>query len=116
MKKDNFIKGRKGEETAKNYLLTNGYKFIESNHRNDAGEIDLVMLDGDWLVFVEVKYKQNDAQGSPEDMLDKRKLNQVYRAAQMYLVTNSVNIAGQFRIDAVCILGNSVKHYRNVYA
>ena len=114
----NYCKGRKSENEAKEYLIKKGFIFIESNFEVDNGEIDLIMSDKDWLVFVEVKYKSNDYMGYPEDMIDKRKIAQVKRIAQFYLLKNP-NIErkfGKYRIDAVCILGDKITHYVNIYA
>jgi len=121
-KKFNFIKGRNGENEASIFLEKLGLKFVEANYKNKIGEIDLVMTDGDWLVFVEVKLKTGRLTGNPEDMIDSRKLYQIRRTAESYVVENSLNIYKQkFRIDAVCIVKNSdnrierINHYKNLY-
>ncbi len=74
------------------------------------------MTDHDWLVFVEVKYKIDDKMGLPEEMIDKRKLAQVKRVAQWYLMEHeAMRMRYQkFRIDAVCILGGNVRYYENI--
>lgn len=121
-KKFNFIKGRNGENEARIFLEKLGLKFVEANYKNKIGEIDLVMIDGDWLVFVEVKLKTGRLTGNPEDMIDSRKLYQIRRTAESYAVEKSLNIYKQkFRIDAVCIVKNSdnrierINHYKNLY-
>ena len=121
-KKFNFIKGRNGENEARIFLEKLGLKFVEANYKNKIGEIDLVMIDGDWLVFVEVKLKTGRLTGNPEDMIDSRKLYQIRRTAESYVVENSLNIYKQkFRIDAVCIVKNNdnsierINHYKNLY-
>jgi putative endonuclease len=118
VKQQNYNKGRFGEHTARDYLLNKGYGFIEANYDIDIGEIDLVMTDGDWLVFVEVKYKSDDSMGNPEEMVTSRKLGQVRRVAEIYLIKNKdvLKNYSKFRIDAVCILGKNIKHYENVQA
>lgn len=115
-KKQNFSKGRQREDEAKIYLIKNGFEFIESNFSCDLGEIDLIMDDKGWLVFVEVKYKNDDIFGRPEEMIDKRKMAQVKRVAEYYLIKNpQIEMKyRKYRIDAVCILGNEVKYYENV--
>jgi len=121
-KKFNFIKGRDGENEARNYLEKQGFKFISANYKNKIGEIDLVMMDKDCLVFVEVKLKTGTYSGNPEDMIDSRKLYQIKRTAESYAVENDLNIYKQkFRIDAVCIVKNTdnsierINHYKNLY-
>lgn len=116
MKSFNFAKGRVGEEIAKKYLIEKGMTWIESNFDCDIGEIDLIMNQGDRLVFVEVKYKSDDQLGIPEEMIGNFKINQVRRVAEIYLLKNPKikRKYEKYRIDAVCILGNEVKHYENI--
>lgn len=123
MKKDNFIKGRKGENIAKNFLLAKGFNWIESNYSNVFGEVDLVMIDKDSLVFVEVKMKNGDNFGNPEEMITKGKIRQVKRVATSYMVLRPevTNNFEKFRIDAVCIACRDdgdvsrINHYENIY-
>jgi putative endonuclease len=120
-KRFNYKKGRRGEEEAKEFLMKKGFNFIEANFSIDKGmkgEIDLIMSDKDWLVFVEVKYKSDDRMGIPEEMIDKRKLAQIKRVAQIYLMKNPEmrKVFQKYRIDAVCIEGSEIRYYDNLYA
>lgn len=116
IKKENYHKGREGENTARDFLLKKGFEFIESNFKNKIGEIDLIMSNDDWLVFVEVKYKSDDRLGIPEEMIDKRKIWQIKRVAEIFLMERKRELKGfeKYRIDAVCILGEEIKHYENL--
>lgn len=123
MKKYNYQKGKRGEDIAKQYLTDKGFEFIEANFENDLGEIDLIMVDKDTLVFVEVKLKIGDKLGIPEEMINKRKLYRVKRVAESYLVMKP-KMKKQFqkyRIDAVCIVMKNIaevetiRHYENLY-
>jgi len=116
VKAENFNKGRYGEEVALKYLQEKGYELVEQNFTNEygtKGEIDLIMRDKDRLVFIEVKYKYNDKMGLPEEAIGKSKLAQVKRIAQIYVVMKRPK-EEKFRIDAVCILGDVIKHYENI--
>lgn len=101
---------------AKEYLIKKDYVFIEANFENKIGEIDLIMSDKDWLVFVEVKYKSDDRLGIPEEMISQNKIWQVKRVAESYLVEKKreIKFFEKYRIDAVCILGDDVRHYENI--
>ena len=55
MNNASFITGLTGEEIAQSYLEEHGMRCLESRHREKAGEIDLIMEEGETLVFVEVK-------------------------------------------------------------
>lgn len=116
IKKENYHKGRYGENIAKDFLLKKGFVFIEANFKNKIGEIDLIMSDHDWLVFIEVKYKSDDRLGIPEEMINKNKIWQVKRVAESYLVEkkNEIRFFEKYRIDAVCILGNEIRYYENI--
>ncbi len=118
MKQLNYAKGKFGEEEAKQFLIDKGFCFIEANFKIDFGEIDLIMSDNNWLVFVEVKYKSDNYMGMPEEMIDKRKLSQVKRVAEFYLMTHPEmkKLFIKYRIDAVCILGQDFRYYKNIYA
>jgi putative endonuclease len=122
-KKLNYNKGKDGEEIARKYLEEKGFELIEANYSNDIGEIDLIMTDKDWLVFVEVKLKIGDKFGTPEEMISRGKLSKIKRVAQVYLMFNP-EIKRKFekyRIDAVCIVKkyddtiDRIKHYPNLY-
>ncbi len=123
MKQFNFAKGRNGEGEARKYLESVGFDFVEGNHVNPRGEIDLIMSDKEELVFVEVKLKTSDRWGNPEEMIDKRKLSRVRAAAEAFLVIRS-DLASKFkkyRVDAVCIDSNqnmeiqNIRHYKGIY-
>ena len=119
-KEQNYKKGRGGEEIALNYLTNKGLVLIEKNFSIDKGmkgEIDLIMNDKDWLVFVEVKFKSDDRFGIPEEMIDRRKLAQIKRVAEIYLMKKPEmrKLFVKYRIDAVCILGGEIRYYANLF-
>lgn len=122
MKDLNFKKGRVGEEIARKFLLEKGFEIIEQNYSIDMGEIDLIALHNNWLVFVEVKLKVGDRFGTPEEMISKGKIWQIKRVAEMWLLNNEKmrRKYPQQRIDAVCIVADgdynvlSLKYYDNI--
>ena len=116
VKKENYHKGRYGESIAKDFLVKKGFVFIEANFKNKIGEIDLIMSDHDWLVFIEVKYKSDDRLGIPEEMISKNKIWQVKKIAESYLVEkkSEIRFFEKYRIDAVCILGEVINYYENI--
>ncbi len=118
MKQLNRIKGKTGEDIAAKWLTDHGYQLIERNNSTKYGELDIIASKNNILIFVEVKFKQNDDFGTPEEMIGLNKLNQVRRTAEMYLLTNS-DIAKQFdryQIDAICIVEETgrISHYENI--
>jgi putative endonuclease len=118
----NYKKGKEGEEFAREFLIQKGFQLIQSNYSNKLGEIDLIMVDKDILIFVEVKLKVGDKFGTPEEMINKRKLSQVRRVAEGFLVIEPIaKKYTKYRIDAVCIVSDKdqiidrISHYENVY-
>ncbi|MPM28272.1 hypothetical protein SDC9_74792 [bioreactor metagenome] len=119
----NYKKGKEGEEIARKFLIDKGFKLIESNYSNNLGEIDLIMSDKDWLVFVEVKLKIGDKYGTPEEMINKNKLGQIRRVAEAFLILESPISKNflKYRIDAVCIVLEEnkkiqkINYYENLY-
>lgn len=118
MKQFNRLKGKEGEEMAESYLRKQGYRIIEMNHQTKFGELDIIATKNNILVFVEVKFKQTEDFGTPEEMIGKNKLTQVQRTAEMYLLNNP-DIAKKYekyQIDAICIVEETgrITHYENL--
>lgn len=77
---------------ASEFLDNKGYLIIERNFRTRFGEIDIVCLDGQILVFVEVKTKIGHTFGEPEDMVSKTKLAQVRRMGEVFIEMNKLSV------------------------
>ena len=117
MKSRNRITGNLAENEACEVLKRKGFKILKRNFRNRFGEIDIIAKDDDITVFVEVKAKTGTFLGSPEEMVDKRKLSKIRNMAQAYLNGLSVPC----RIDVVAVVFSTentierLTHYENVY-
>lgn len=117
MKQLNRKKGTEGEEIAARYLRTKGYQIVEMNNSTKWGELDLIATKNNILIFVEVKYKTSEDFGTPEEMIGARKLSQVKRTAEMYILDNPdvANKYDSYQVDAVCIVGTDrINHYENL--
>lgn len=77
--------GRTGEQAAADFLLARGYLVLERNWRHRSWELDLVCVQGDTLVFVEVKTRGDGSLGLPEDGLTGAKRSRLVRAASEFL-------------------------------
>ena len=83
--------GTAHEEIALRYLLDRGYTLIQRNfHFGRAGEIDLVMRDGDIHVFVEVKARRSHRFGLPEEALTPSKRRQIRKVAEGFIYVNGL--------------------------
>ncbi|MBC7196082.1 MAG: YraN family protein, partial [Deferribacterales bacterium] len=108
-----LFKGKKGEELALNFLENNGYKLIEKNFKSKFGEIDLIMKDGEVIVFVEVKYRLSEDYGSPKDAVTYEKMKKIIKTAEYFIVKNNLN--SLYRFDVVSILKNNIEHVKNAF-
>src|SRR5512147_2803974 len=96
--------GRSGEDLAAKRLEKLGYRVLERNYSTKQGEIDLIALDRDTIVFVEVKTRTNDAYGAPELAVDLRKQSRMVKAALGYLKQKKLHQMS-CRFDVVAISG-----------
>lgn len=115
-KEKNILKGRKGEDIAKNYLMSLGYEVLAQNyHFSNIAEIDIIARDKDTIVFVEVKMRTSINFGHPLEAVSKSKVKKIYTAALEYIREN--NLKNNYRIDAISILGREnpqIEHIKNV--
>jgi putative endonuclease len=99
--------GRDGEQLALAYLQERGLVLVEANFRCKAGEIDLIMRDGDTLVFVEVRQRAAGSTVSAAESIGPAKIRRIVRAAQVYL--QGLNRLPPCRIDVVAIDGDALE-------
>lgn len=98
-------RGSGSEQLACTYLQASGLVLLERNYRLRTGEIDLIMRDGDVIVFVEVRYRKNQCYGGALASIDLRKQARIIRTAQYFLQYRAPY--AQARFDAVAVEGNN---------
>ena len=102
--------GRRGERAAEKYLRRNGHRIVARNFRAAGAEIDLVAMDGETLVFVEVKTRRSRIAGAPEEAVDERKQTRMRRAAEVFARRYRENeIEMRFDIAAVDASGKRLE-------
>ena len=89
------------EAAALAHLQTQGLKLLARNAQARGGEIDLVMLDGGVVVFVEVRYRARAAFGGGVASVDMRKRRKLVHAAQVFLMKNPQHAHAACRFDVV---------------
>lgn len=94
--------GRHSEIMAQNYLMSIGYKILETNWRSGHKEIDIIAKDENIIVFAEVKSRTNDIFAKPEDAVNFKKIKNIVRAANTYLISH--NIENDSRFDIITLL------------
>jgi putative endonuclease len=94
--------GRYGERVAARNLTDLGMIVLDRNWRCGAGEIDLVLRDGDVLVVCEVKTRSSDVCGTPHEAVDAAKLDRLKRLGVLWAEDHGVR-PGEMRIDLVAV-------------
>jgi putative endonuclease len=105
--------GKYWEDRAASYLTDKGYKIIHQNYRFKHGEIDLITMKDNVLVFAEVKYRQNADFGYPEEFVTKQKAKMVKMTASHYIF--KVNWQKNIRFDIISILGKEIEHFEDAF-
>lgn len=97
------------EQKARAYLESQGLKFVAANQQFKCGELDLVMLENDTLVFVEVRQRKSNRFGSAVESIDYRKQQKWLNAANMWLLTKrKQNLdTAKCRFDVVAFEGDN---------
>jgi putative endonuclease len=95
--------GEEGEDAALRSLRRAGLKLISRNYRCNAGEIDLVMLDGQVLALIEVRYRATNAFGGAAASVTWRKQRRIITAARHLLLTRADLRRYPARFDVVAI-------------
>ena len=99
-------RGAAAERRAGAWLRRRGLHALDANYRCRAGEIDLVMRDGDTLVFVEVRYRSRDSFGGGAESVDRAKQRRLIRAASRYLQQHPRWANAVCRFDVVSLSGD----------
>lgn len=108
--------GRLGEDLAADYLIEQGYKILARNWRCRHGEIDLVAMDGNTMVFIEVKTRRTVRLGQPEEAVDIRKQKRLRILARRY-IHETGQTARAYRFDVVAVTSpeNSIILFQNAF-
>lgn len=108
--------GTRKEELAADFLTRRGVKILERNFRCRQGEIDLIGMDGQYLVFVEVKYRKTARNGMPAEAIGHIKQQRIRYTAQFYLYSRHYREDMPCRFDVVSILGDQINWIRDAFA
>ena len=97
--------GSRGEKLALKFLKTKKLDLQEKNYHCRYGEIDLIMWDQQYLVFIEVRYRKNNNFGGALESIDQQKQAKLRRSAQDYLIKHNTD-QPPCRFDILCLSGN----------
>jgi len=112
--------GARGEEAAARHLRRLGYRIVARANRLKAGELDLVAVDGETVVFVEVKTRESAGMGQPWEAVDAAKQRRLTRAAVTFLKCHGL-LESPARFDVVAVTWPNgqrrptIEHFQNAF-
>lgn len=107
----NNISGAWGEALAAEYLRKKRYKLVAAGYRCRFGEIDLIVQDRRFLVFVEVKLRKSADFAKALEYVDKRKQDRIRTTASLYLAENPTELQPRFDvIEIYAPQGTATRH------
>jgi putative endonuclease len=112
--------GQRGEAAAARYLRRRGYKVLARSDRFGPGELDLVMLDRDTIVFVEVKTRESHDAGHPSEAVDQTKQRRLTKLAVTFLKRYGL-LERPARFDVIAITwpagqrSPTIEHIKNAF-
>lgn len=99
--------GKQGELEAQKFLRSQGYQILQLNWRYKRWEIDIIAKDGDILAFIEVKSRSSLQYGEPFQFVNRKKEQNLIKAAGVFLKT--INHQGDIRFDIVSVYSQNGK-------
>ena len=109
-----LLRGESAEQQALNFLQQKGLKLVSRNFRCKQGELDLIMLDGQTLVIVEVRYRKTDKYGSAAESVTRAKQSRIIAATHIYLSGQQKNQSVRFDVIAMSGEGR-IEWIRNAF-
>ena len=95
--------GDNGEKRAADYLKDKGYEILEKNWKSKEGEIDIIALNGETLVFVEVKTLPHASADMLQSLLGKEKRTRIVKTAKHFLIKHRQYSNSYIRFDVIVL-------------
>lgn len=109
--------GKIGEQLATDYLLEKGYSILERNYRFQKAEIDIIAKHNNDMICVEVKTRNSNFFGDPQEFVTPGKVKLLVKAMDAYITENEINL--ETRFDIIAVLKNkkteTITHYENAF-
>ena len=107
--------GHAGEEKAVNFLIDKGIQIIERNFRSRTGEIDIVAIDGETIVFAEVKAWSTLGIDALEQALDLKKRRKIIETSKYFLSQHREYRYMAIRFDVIFISREGITHLASAF-
>ncbi len=109
--------GKEGEKLAVKHLKEKGYQILAMNYRSGRSEIDIIAKHAGEYIFVEVKTRETDKYGKPEEAVSIKKVNMIAKGAEDFLIENDFD--GNCRYDIISIILNKkatdIVHFEDAF-
>ncbi|MGY0390963.1 YraN family protein [Bizionia sp. KMM 8389] len=109
--------GNLGEQLAVAFLQAKGYAVLQRNYRFQKAEIDIIAQHETEIICIEVKTRNSDFFGDPQDFVSPGKIKLLIKAMDAYITENAIDL--DCRFDIIAILKNNTKeqitHYENAF-
>ncbi len=112
------IYGPTAERKAANFLRRKRYSLVDFNYTTRFGEIDLIFTKKKYLIFVEVKARDENSIAEPIEFIDPSKKRKLIASAQLYLAYHHTDLQPRFDIVEVVYKKDkikSIKHLENAF-
>lgn len=113
--------GTQAEDFAAHFLQQQGIRILARNYYTPYGEIDLIVQDGEYLAFVEVKARRSGSITRPAEAVDRRKQRRIIRSAVCYCVEQPQQLQPRFDVFEI-VMGKgspfsvqSCQYIKNAY-
>ena len=113
-KSKNKVIGNLGEEKACQYLVKKAYKILFRNFTCKLGEIDIIALNKNTIVFVEVKTRKDAEFGRPSEAVNFYKQRKIKNVAMVYLKLKG-KMESHIRFDVIEVLNDKINHIENAF-
>ena len=109
--------GNIGEQLAVEYLEAKGYEIVTRNYVFQKAEIDIIAKHNNMIICVEVKTRNSNYFGDPQEFVTKSKIKLLVKAMDAFIIENEIQLEARFDIIAVLKNKNTqqVTHYENAF-
>lgn len=107
--------GKNYEEKAALFLEKQGFRILERNFRCRQGEVDIIGIHENCLVFVEVKYRKNTGAGMPEEAVGVQKQSKICKTSDYFRMGHRQYAHLQVRYDVVAVLSDEIRWHPNAF-
>ena len=107
--------GTQKEELAADYLKEQDAVILAKNFYFHGGELDLVIKDGEYVCFVEVKYRRSRSYGAPEEAVTPAKQRKIVKGAKVFLYQNHYASDTPCRFDVISIYQDKITWIKDAF-